>query len=360
VNRGRHRAGVFVLSLVLSAAWPLPAEDYGPDVETYRSLIGDYCHGDREQALRVVGSWGPIWIESTTGRLLHALEDTAGTNVQAGQGAFLLHTHAALVGHELGLRGPDHEEHVEAALEFLRWFRDRYDDDPGSWPLEARGLSPRDFYLALASAELLVARFDIARELAEESLWGQKDDPEMRLLLGCAEEMEALIDRQAEGRWSDERLRRAEHRFRQALDGDPGLHEARLRLAWVLARRGQPERALPLLEAVARTPGDESRGSLAWLFLGKVREELQEPAAAIEAYRRAIDLAPHGQAAHVALAHAVEERYGEAAARAIVQPYFLERTRSWSRHDPWNDYPFGPPEMRLRPFEALRQRLCGR
>jgi hypothetical protein len=30
------------------------------------------------------------------------------------------------------------------------------------------------------------------------------------------------------------------------------------------------------------------------------------------------------------------------------------------RADPWNDYPFGPPELLLRPFEDLLQRLCPR
>jgi hypothetical protein len=366
MDRRGWRTGTSVLWVSLLTAMPLVlfAEDYGPDVETCRSLIEEYCRGDRAQAVRVVGSWGPVWIESTTERLLRTLEQTPGANMQASvraaQGAFLLHAHVALAGNDVGLRGPDHDEHVDAALRFLRWLRDRYHDDPSSWPREARGLSPRDFYLALASAELLVARYDVARQLAKESTRGRSHDAEMWLLLGCAEEMEALIERQSEGRWSDQALRQAEHRFRQALDDDPGLLEARLRLGWVLARRGRPDRALPLLKAVAETPGDPTRRSLAWLFLGKVYEQREELAAAIDAYRRAIDLSPHGQTAHVALAHALERNGGEAAARAIIRPYFLAQTRSWSRSDPWNDYPFGPPEMRVRPFEALRRRLCGR
>jgi hypothetical protein len=349
-----------------AAALGLPGraatEDYGPDLETYLLLIERYRSGDVETPLRAAGSWGPIWIESTAGRLLHACRSapSGGTVslVRAAQGAFLLHTHAALAGHDLALGPLDHEEHLEAAHQLLRWFRDGY--RRGSWPREARGLKPRDFYLALASAELLMARPVTARTLAEESLWSESHDGEMRLLAGCALETEALIRRQADGHWSDKGLRNAEHRFSEALGDDPALLEARLRLGWVLVRRGWPDKARPHLETVAETPGDDSRRALAWLFLGRAHQKRKDKPAAVEAYRRAIEVAPHLQAAHIALAHVLEEDAGDEAARAILVPFFLERSRSWVRDDPWNDYPFGPPEMRMSPFEALRERLCER
>ena len=78
------------------------------------------------------------------------------------------------------------------------------------------------------------------------------------------------------------------------------------------------------------------------------------------AYRRAIEIAPHFQAPHIALAHVLEEGTGDEAAREILLPFFLERSRSWVREDPWNEYQFGPREMWAGPFEALRERLSGR
>ena len=364
MRRRCRRFGMLALlaGTALASIGPVAAEDYGPDLETYLLLIERYQSGDAETPVRAAGGWGPIWTRSAARRLLdwckNAPGGAAAIHVRAAQGAFLLHTHAALAGQDLGLRTLDHEEHVEAALQLLRWFRKGYRE--GSWPREARGLRPRDFYLALASAELLNARPVTARTLADESLRSEGHDAEMHLLAGCAREMEAVIRRQSEGQWSDEALRDAERRFWKAVDDDPALLEARLRLGWVLVLRGRAEKARPFLETVAETPGDPGRRALAWLFLGRAHEKRKDTRAAVEAYRRAIEIAPHFQAPHIALAHVLEEGSGDEAARAVLLPFFLERTRSWVRDDPWNDYPFGPPEMRLRPFEALLERLCRR
>jgi len=159
---------------------------------------------------------------------------------------------------------------------------------------------------------------------------------------------------------SDKDLRRAEDRFRRVLDIHPENEAAQLRLGWVLVRRGRSADARPLLQAVARGRGDEDRRFLALLFLGAAHEGLNETDAAIVAFRKATELEPEGQAAHIALARALERVAGEEAARAVLKPFFEERGRSWVRADPWNEYPFGPPELRLRPFEDLLQRLCPR
>jgi tetratricopeptide (TPR) repeat protein len=276
--------------------------------------------------------------------------------VRTAQGAFLLHTAAAQRANQLGLPFGESEEHIDWALRLLRWFRTRKQQPP-----EARGLRPRDFYMVLVSAELLAGHPDEASHLAEESLRSYEPDVRMQLLAGCAADMRALLLRRpGRGRRSDEDLRRAEERFRRVLDIHPENEAAQLRLGWVLVRRGRSADALPLLQAVVHGRGDEDRRFLALLFLGAAHEGLNEPDEAIAAFRRATELEPDGQAAHVALARALERVAGQAAARAVLQPFFQERGRSWVRADPWNEYPFGPPELRLRPFEDLLQRLCPR
>ena len=136
----------WLLAVALCAAALVPpgrvaAEDYGPDLEAYLLLIERYQSGDAEGPVRVAGSWGPIWIRSTVRRLLDwckgAPGDATASHVRVAQGAFLLHTHAALAEHSLGLGASAHDEHVEAAHELLRWFRERYRE--GTWPREARG-----------------------------------------------------------------------------------------------------------------------------------------------------------------------------------------------------------------------------
>jgi tetratricopeptide (TPR) repeat protein len=261
-----------------------------------------------------------------------------------------------MLGHLTGRFPHEQEWHMDAALRLLRWFRTRKEQ-----PREARGLRPRDFYLALASAELLAGRPNEARRLTEESLRSYDRDSRMHLLAGCAAEMNALMVRQARGgRWSDKALRRAETRFRKALEFDPANEEAHLRLGWVLVRRGRPAEALGHLEPLASERGDEDRRFLALLFLGAAHEGRKDTDAAIAAFRKATVVVPEGQAAHVALARALERVAGEGAARAVLRPFFEERRRSWVRADPWNLYPYGPAELRLRPFEELLERLSPR
>jgi tetratricopeptide (TPR) repeat protein len=234
-------------------------------------------------------------------------------------------------------------------------------DAPGSWPPEARGLSPRHFYLALASGELWLARHETAEELARESLAFEGRDGAMRLVAGCAWESEAgavRAEQRGGGEWDDGLLRRAEEQFRAALEEAPALLEARLRLGWVLVRRDRPEEARGHLEAVAEKPGHPGQRALAWLFLSAVHEASGDAEARVEACRQALRLAPDMQAAHVCVAHALEALAGDEGSRAVLRSLFRERGRSWTLRDPWSEYPYGPPRLRQRPFEALVKRLA--
>jgi tetratricopeptide (TPR) repeat protein len=353
------RGRALVLAVAAGAALASPpqvrAEEYGPDLESYLALVEQYRAGHPEGPVRAAGSWGPSWTRATTKRLIQWCRDTseggATARLRVAQGAFLLHTHAALAERELDLRPVDHEAHVAAAYEILRWLRGRWEHDPGAWPPEMAGIRPRDFYLALAAVELVSARHHEARDLATESLENEHPDGEMRLLEGCTWETEALIRRQLQGEWHDGTLRKAESLYREALEDDTTLEAARLRLGWVLVRRGRPHQAQRLLRSVAEGPGSPGRRALAWLFLGAVP-------AAVGAYREAIRIAPHLQAAQMGLAHALELDSGDDAARAVVRSFFQARSRSWVSEDPWNEYPYGPPELRLRPFEVLVERCC--
>jgi tetratricopeptide (TPR) repeat protein len=352
--------GVVLALAALFAATDGGAEPAEAQPSEYIALVELYRSGAREAAVRALGNWAPGRIESGVDGLLRECREAESAEVvpcvRTAQGAFLLHANAALRANKLGLPFGESEEHIDWALRVLRWFRTRKQQPP-----EARGLRPRDFYMVLVSAELLAGRPDEASALAEESLRSYEPDVRMQLLAGCAADLRALLLRRSGGgRWSDKDLRRAEDRFRRVLEIHPENEAGTLRLGWVLVRRGRPDDALPLLQAVVRGRGDEDRRFLAFLFLGAAHEGLNETDAAIAAFRRATELAPEGQAAHVALARALERVAGQAAARAVLQPFFEERGRSWVRADPWNEYPFGPPELRLRPFEDLLERLSPR
>lgn len=369
--RLRRRVGVLALAagIGLAMVGPSGAQEYGPDLETYRNIIEEYRAGHSEGPVGHMGGWGPIWVESTVDRLLRwcrkaprepGRASEAQLYVRTALGAFLLHAHVALASHSLSLPMTDHDAHLDAAWRLLRWTRDMWEDAPGSWPPEARGLRPRHFYLALASGELLLGRQGNAKELARESLGLERRDAAMRLLAGCAWEFEAAVRRveqRSGAEWDDHLLQKAERRFREALEDDPSLLEARLRLGWVLVRRGETKEARAHLTSVAEKSGDSGRRALAWLFLSAAHEKSGDVTARVEACRRATRLAPHMQAAHVCLAHALEEEAGDEASRAVLGSLFRERGRSWTLRDPWSDYAYGPPELRQHPFEALVRRL---
>lgn len=354
---GRCGLGAVLVLLSLVATPLVQADTLDERFSRYVGLVERFRSGDRESAVRAFGTWGRVWTRWGVDELLRRGEraDWAETRtwVRTAQGAFLLHVATAIYGHETGFLRADHDDHVDAALRLLRWFGDRKEQ-----PEEARRLRPRDFYLALASVELFVGRPDEAERLAEESLRSYDRDVMMHLLAACVADMR--VRHSPGGRQSDPDLQEAEERYRRVLDLDPENEAGRLRLGWVLVRRGRFGKARPLLEAVAHGPADEDRRFLSLLFLGAAYEGLRNAEAAVEAYRQATKRAPDVQAGHVALARALDRLAGEEAARAIVQRFVARRGRSWVRGDPWDEFHFGPPELRVRPFESLLQRLCPR
>jgi tetratricopeptide (TPR) repeat protein len=147
----------------------------------------------------------------------------------------------------------------------------------------------------------------------------------------------------------------AEGCYRRALAADPGLLEARVRLGHLLHRMGQPQKAVAELEGVIAAPdADPHVLYLAWLFLGAIREADGGPRDAVVAYQAAIGLLPDGQAAYVALSHALH-RLGErgASREALREPIARAgRRQDW---DPWWLYPWGQSHEAEARFLALRR-----
>ena len=104
-------------------------------------------------------------------------------------------------------------------------------------------------------------------------------------------------------------LAAAERLFRRALERDPTLVEARVRLARVLRQRGRLDEAATLLRAAVASSLETPLGYYAQLFLGDVEEALGRDDAAGAAYRAAALLMPDAQSPHLALA-GLERRAG--------------------------------------------------
>lgn len=146
--------------------------------------------------------------------------------------------------------------------------------------------------------------------------------------------------------------RAANESFRRALEIEPELVEARLRLGRVLALDGKTDEAVPELRAVADGPSPEAR-YLAHLFLGRIADERGAMDEATAHARAAVALRPRWQSGRLALA-VLLRRAGRAeeasaeAARAVVVP------DEPSSEDGWLLYNVAAHDRAEAALEALR------
>jgi hypothetical protein len=129
----------------------------------------------------------------------------------------------------------------------------------------------------------------------------------------------------------------AEVLFRQALQRDAALHEARVRLARLIALRGRHAEAVRELERVVAEPLPETLEYYARLILGQMLKRLGRPSDASRAFARAAELFPEAQSPRLALSQLAREQGDRRG--AIEALAFLRRPSSAAvRRDPWHDY----------------------
>jgi tetratricopeptide (TPR) repeat protein len=169
--------------------------------------------------------------------------------------------------------------------------------------------------------------------------------PEILLLRGSVAErpVAAELNLQSSARpdqsdFARAELGDAEWDYHAALEGDPHLVEARVRLGRVLLLgRKWTDARRELTRALAEAT-EPCLQYLANLFLGQAEEGERHFGAAMQAYRSAVARYPDALAASLGLAHALEMNGDATAAwtlaRAIV-------ARAEPRPDPWRMYPYG-------------------
>jgi tetratricopeptide (TPR) repeat protein len=183
-------------------------------------------------------------------------------------------------------------------------------------------------------------------------------DPDLLLARGSL--LETLSRLQEAWRHADstrDQLIAAEDCYRRVVAARPREHEARVRLARVLQRRGHMERSIPELETVLATAdvGANER-YLARLFLGAAHEAAGKLEKAVAAYEAAVGILPGCQAGHVALSQ-VLHRAGDRARSLAVLQAGLARAGRRPRSDPWWNYPWGRSDQAQNLLEALRREV---
>jgi tetratricopeptide (TPR) repeat protein len=135
----------------------------------------------------------------------------------------------------------------------------------------------------------------------------------------------------------EDELRKAERLFRESLEHDPSMTEARIRLARVLSRRARHQEAI----AELRRATTETRNRLLLyygnMFLGADAVALGLVDEARQAYARAADLYPLAQSPPLAIGNLAAGLGNRAEALSAIQPV-LDRDEPQLADDPWWSY----------------------
>ncbi len=239
--------------------------------------------------------------------------------------AALLHTEAILSG------AVDFRFHVDAARHWMRRAETSERED-----------FKRHWFALLAYYFMDSVRTSEARSVLETAVLEFPNDRELRLALGTVYETGALIEDNAAF------LTKAAEQLHLVLDAEPDSVEAHLRLGRVLAMQKKNDEAVVELEWVAPRTEDPQFRLVSHLTIGAIRKSEGELDAAIESYRKALNLDPTCQAAAIALAHAHHAK-GDREDSVRLLDQFFEQPELGIADDLWFRYLLGHSDR----YEAL-------
>jgi hypothetical protein len=153
-------------------------------------------------------------------------------------------------------------------------------------------------------------------------------------------------------------LRLAEQLYKRALDRNPRLIEARIRLGRVLGLRGRHEEAVAQLRQ-GQTIEEPILRFYVYLFLGAEFEALGNGVEARQLYERAKAVAPTAQSPLLALSRLAEQAGDRAAARELVARVLELPPLEPERADPWWVYEIVQAREVDGMVADLRQRVAG-
>jgi tetratricopeptide (TPR) repeat protein len=215
-------------------------------------------------------------------------------------------------------------------------------------------------------ARLLLATGDIgiADRMLNRAVERIANDPALLLTQGTVKETQAsrFIADLAGGRLDapasaskprDSSLTAAQAALEKALKLQPGLVEAKLRLAHVFAMRGDDTHAYSLISEVLSVKPAPAFKYLGSLMGGAVLERSSQFDAAAKSYVEAILAMPDGQSAYIALANILHKSGQKAEAGAVMDRMF-GRGAVGANADPWWTYPLGLDLSMDKQFEEYR------
>ena len=114
-------------------------------------------------------------------------------------------------------------------------------------------------------------------------------------------------------------MKRAQDFYKKALEEDPELVEAHLRLGRVLHYHGKDDDALRRFEWIQKNAPESPHLGMAHLFAGRVHEQEDRIDEALEHYRAAVRAKSDWQLFYVALSHALRRSGDDAESRKVLE-----------------------------------------
>ena len=290
-----------------------------PAPEAFADLFAQYRSGNAEAAVDAFAKWSPARVDAD------AVLPDGVSDARSLAALAVLHTEAGMRNHTYGLFEADVPRELflgfwglEDVFEVHSFTAYRLIRD-----LAARAKKTRDeqlltfcrrWYIVSVSYCMRWDRQcdDQLVERGEHDLDGE-DDAEYLLLLGAREE--GWLRHRDDAPKGPALGQYARWALKKALDLDPSLVEARMRLGRLYHMAGEDRDAQRELEqalAEARRGGHLFATHMAALTLGELHEEAGRMDRAIEFYRAAVESYPRGHTAAVALGQALV-RTGQAA-----------------------------------------------
>lgn len=334
-----------VFALFAAAASPAAQRDKPPD---YGRILDLYRAGDSARAIEAAARVSDRQIKDE----LKALVAEGARLKQSGRPrvrlwtAAMLHLECSLAEEERGLphRG---ERQLRIAWQFAgTLFPDERYEPPSRLQTERPGTDAafvRQWFRFMVVHDIARRWHNIVQRDIDAGLKMTARDPEILLAEGALHEV-VWRDKHEEGRDNlttfPADLAEAERALQEAVDADPGLDEARVRLGRVQAMRGEPDVALRSFASLVSGAGEPGFVYLARLFAGDVHEAAGDWPAAERAYSDAIAVMPAAQSAQIARAH-VRHTAGHRA-EAIDDIVTLAQGASVTAEgDPWLIYRHG-------------------
>lgn len=306
-------------------AAPVVQSSSADDVE-YTALVRQYSRGEFQQAMVALARWPAARVRG----VVRTPRSVQAPDLQQTKAAAMLHADVSMLVAvtDDGLS----RQHAELARRLVLALPDEAARFKARW--QAYALGP-----ALVQHDLRLATLAV-----RQGLDAYPRSADLQAMGGTLLELAARgLTADIRGVWMpnrhiDDALQAAASAYQRALELDPSLLSARLRLAWTFSVNNSAEHAREQLRMVADSTTNADQRYLAHLLLGGIAEQEGRADAAYAEYEEAHAVRRDAQSAHLALMRVARITGHVASAERLAEEY---ATRAPVREDPWWGFSMG-------------------